>query len=450
MPMGFVIDPFGKISNLRNFGEWKKTLLQSFVIEPKENITVEDHFEQETTEAESTVQLHFQSDRELSKTTGDPSEKPEQVEEVYREKVFQWWAAETDGVISESYRFDHCCARDLAAQELDPQAPFRLFPSIESTTQHHRNAPGLKQALLAIQERYKEDMGVGIIIIGIMEDLNSELNPSAGTYQVYNIIIIRQSRRPVLINLMWRECPTNLAKQFSTVCASRLKRLCLLSYHELCYRNTYLCFELQVYRIGKGFEPLQENVPYPQEYLIPNPATIEIVRYTLAGILLSCEPLVDRFGNIMVRHLSACQARFMLEKTSKVTLVEGKAGSGKSVLALETMRRIKRQQGDRANILFLCRDRGLASFIKYQTDRMNIFIEVTNVSTESMEGLNEEFFSHYTDIFIDDAHAIPLTGTPSYRAMYTFLFLSLRKQNSCVYIFPKCKTIVADPQTAQT
>ena len=354
MPIGYIINPSGEISALRNFGEWKETLLQSFIAEPKENITVEDHFERETTEAETIVQSHFGSDKKPTEASIDPSEEPEQMKETHRDNVFQWWAAESDDVIAESYRFDYCCVRDFAAEVLDHQASFSLFPSIESTTQHHRDLPGLKQALLDIQERYKEDKGVGIVT-GLMEDPIGELNLSSGTHQVCNIVIIRQSRRPVLISLMGTECTASLARQYSAVYASRLKRLCLLTYRELCDRNTYLCFERQVYRIGKGFEPLEENVSYPQEYLTPDPATIDIVRYTLAGILLSCEPLVDRFGNIMVRHLSACQARFMLKKTSKVTLVEGKAGSGKSVLALETMRRIKRQHGDRANILFLCR-----------------------------------------------------------------------------------------------
>ncbi len=317
---------------------------------------------------------------------------------------------------------------------MNPQTPFTLFPSIESTTEHKRDSSSaLKLALREIQERYEEDDGVGIII-GIMEDPSGELNLITGTNEVFNIVILRQGHRAVLISLIWGGS-TSLAKRYSAVFACLLKRLCLLTYRNLCDRNTYLCFERQVYHIGKGFEPMEENVPYPQEYLIPTSVTIDIVRYTLAGILLRCEPLVDRFGSIMVHHLSACQARFLLKKSSKVTLVEGKAGSGKSVLALEIIRRIKRQQGDRSKIVFLCRGRGLASFIKYQTQRMDIFIEVQRVSVESTKQLTEKFFSQYTDIFIDDAHSIPLTGSPNCKAMYHSLFSSILKTNYRAYIF---------------
>ncbi len=221
---------------------------------------------------------------------------------------------------------------------MNPQTPFTLFPSIESTVGHKRNSPGLTVALREIQERYEEDNGVGIII-EIMEDPSSELTLITRANQVLNVVILRPSHRPILISLIWSQCTTNLAKQYSAAFACHLKRCCLLTYRDLCDRNTYLCFERQVYRIGKGLERMEENVPYPQEYLVPTSGTIDIVRYTLAGVLLHCEPLVDRFGDIMVRHLSACQARFLLKTRSKVTLVEGKAGSGKSVLSLEIIRK---------------------------------------------------------------------------------------------------------------
>ena len=433
MPVGFVINTSGEISSLEHFWEWKKTMLQSLQAEHKEDATVENHFEVETMDNEPTVQPPARPDKQPEGTNIDPSNNTPEMKDTQRDKVFQWWATGRNDVIGESYSFDECCARNLAEEVMNPKT-FTLFPSIESTMEHKRDSPDLKLALLEIQERYEEDMGVGILIENI-EDPSGELNLITGTNQVLNVVILRQSRRPMLISLVGGECTTSLAKRYTALLACLFKRLCLLTYRSLCNRNTYLCFERQVYRIGMGFEPLVENISYPPEYLTPNPGTIDIVRYTLAGILLRCEPLVDRFGNIMVRHLSACQARFLLKKRSKVTLVEGKAGSGKSVLALETIRRIKLQQGGKSKIVFLCRGRGLAAFIKYQAERMDISIEPQTVSTESVEELTEEFFSQYTDVFIDDAHSIPLTGSPNCRALYDSLFSSLRKPDSRAYIF---------------
>ncbi len=434
MPLAFVINTSGEVSVLGNFLEWKETMLRSFKEEMKANIPVDGHFVMETTETEQIVQSPDHPDKQIEQNIINLSHNHTQVGETQSDIVFQWWATDSD-VTAESYRFDQCCARDLAAEEISTETPFTFFPSIESATEQKRDFSGLKLALLDIQERYKEDNGVGIIIENI-EDPSGELNLITGMNQAINVVILRQNHRPVLISLIWRECRTSLANHYSVVSTCLLKRLCLLTYRDLCDRNTYLCFERQIYRIGNGVTHLEEKLSYPQEYLVPNPGTIDIVRYTLAGILLRCKPLVDRFGNIMVRHLSACQARMLLKRESTVTLVEGKAGSGKSVLALEIMRRIKRQKRDGSKIVFLCRGRGLAAFIKYQTEWMNIVIEVQDVSIESVGRLTEIYFGQYTDIFIDDAHSIPLTGNPNYRAMYRCLFLSLsRRPDSRAYIF---------------
>ncbi len=432
MPVGFVINASGEISFLTNFWEWKDALLQISKAEMKENVTVDEHLEEETEIAPGSPILQ---DTKSSDTISDSPRQRAHVEDTGGDKVFQWWATHSDDVITKSYSFHHCCARDLAEEVLDTRTPFTFFPSAEAVTERNRNLTGLKIALLDIADRYKDEIGAGVIIEH-MDDPSDELSLISEGHHVYNIVILRQNYRPALISIMWTNCESSVAKQYSTIFACHLKRLCLLTYGDLCDRNPYLCFERHVYRIGKGFEIQEENVSYPQEYLIHTPGPTDIVRYTLAAILLRCEPLVDRFGNIMVRHLSACQAKSLFNKLRKVTLVESKAGSGKSVLALETMRRINNhQQGKNSRIVFLCRGRGLASFMAYQTARMKILIDIQIIFVEATEQLNEEYFSQYTDIFIDDAHAIPLQGIPNCRSMYRSLFSSLWRSNSHAYIF---------------
>ncbi len=211
-----------------------------------------------------------------------------------------------------------------------------------------------------------------------------------------------------------------------------LKRHCLITYrHSEC-----LSFQGQVYCIGGGLESVEESrVIYPKEYLEPTSGTLDIIRWSLASIFLRCGQLKDRFGEIIVRHLSSIQAKILLEKTSKITVVEGKAGSGKSILALETMRRIKQSNTNQSKMIFLCRGGGLAAFIKYQTETMGICVDIQTLKLETREQMNEEYFSQYTDIIIDDAHSLQLTGHPNWRGMYYCLFSSLRKPNSRAFIF---------------
>ncbi len=60
---------------------------------------------------------------------------------------------------------------------------------------------------------------------------------------------------------------------------------------------------------------------------------------------------------------------------------------------------------------------------------MGIFVDIRTVQLEMFED-----FSQYTDIFIDDAHALPLTGQPNWKDMYHSLFDSLWKPDCHAYV----------------
>ncbi len=100
MPLGFVINTSGEISALRDFWKWKETMLQSFKEVPRENVTVDDHFHMDTTEPQPTVQPSARPDKQPEETNIAPAErKPTQAEETHRDKVFQWWATESNDVM---------------------------------------------------------------------------------------------------------------------------------------------------------------------------------------------------------------------------------------------------------------------------------------------------------------------------------------------------------------
>ena len=167
------------------------------------------------------------------------------------------------------------------------------------------------------------------------DDLTTELNDIISHNHVCDVIILTANSRPSVISVVSNDCDKAASEQYVGTLACLIKRRCLLTYRHWCASSTHLCFQRQLYYVGCWFDLEDENVCYPDEYLRPTPGTLDIVRYTLAALLLHCEPMTDRFGDIMVRHLSSIQAKILLEERSKVTLVEGKAGSGKSVLALE-------------------------------------------------------------------------------------------------------------------
>ncbi len=106
-------------------------------------------------------------------------------------------------------------------------------------------------------------------------------------------------------------------------------------------------FKCQLYFLGHGHANLKQDAWYPEAYLQPSTETLNTVRYALARILLDCQLITDRYGNIMVRHLSSYQAKVLLERKPKVLIVKAIAGSGKTVLALEMAQRLQKQHGNK-------------------------------------------------------------------------------------------------------
>ena len=428
MPLCFEVSHSGDILPMNQFAEWKKKMLLTYKpVLDKGGSAWEDHFTEEAiTDANLPSEVEPQEDQASTRTTV-------QGKDFQTSQIFQWWLTDDEDVTTESLHFNHCCARELADDAMDIRKPFMFFPTVEAVMEQFENATDIHSALTEIGEKYRDDDGCGVIIEKMGHHLADELTYILNSDHLCDVIVLKANCRPSVISVMMTDCDKPGAEQYSRTLVCLLKKLCLLTYKHWCDSNTHLCFQRQLYYIGSGFESVVEEVNYPKEYLRPTTGTLDIVRHTLAGVLLHCQPLTDRFGDIMIRHLSFIQAKILWEKRSQVTVVEGKAGSGKSILALETIRRIK-QHNDQAKITFLCRGRGLAEYIKYQTNLMHVHVDIKMVQIEKMEEITERYFSDYIHVFIDDAHALPLMGERNCQVLYHSLFSSLSKPNSHAYI----------------
>ncbi len=360
-------------------------------------------------------------------------DEAENLENPSASRIFKWWLSSTDDVIGESLRFDHCCAKDLADDVMDLSSPFGLFPPTEAVVGIDGKVFNLGQAFRDIEQKYIDGNGAGCVIEELI-DSSSAMTMVRPKNHVYDIIVLRENERPTIISLVGKECDISAAKRYCTELACFLKRICLLTYKELCYTNTHLSFQRYLHYADNGFIALEDEVTYPKEYMRPTNSTLNIVRYVLAGVLLHCGVFKDRFGDTMVRHLSSCQARVLWNKWSKINVVEGRAGSGKSVLLLETIRRIVLKRHG-SKIAFLCRGRGLAAFVTYQTQTMGVSVDVQTIDKETLEQLDENYFRQYTDVFVDDAHSLPMEGDKSCQSMYHSIFASLRQKQCRAYIF---------------
>ncbi len=84
--------------------------------------------------------------------------------DVKKPEVFQWWLRNSDDVTSESLRFDHCCARELADDTINIQKPFTFFPSVQAVMEQNDNSMDIYSALTEIERKYRNEKGAGVII----------------------------------------------------------------------------------------------------------------------------------------------------------------------------------------------------------------------------------------------------------------------------------------------
>ncbi len=285
---------------------------------------------------------------------------------------FSWWVSD-DGVVAESLQFDQCCSKELADSAMDTTTEFSTFPSTEAIVERHANIDQIEANLNRILLEHKGCNGVGVFlesVSGTSLPTYTTLTDVTPVCHVFDLIVLKERLPPVIISIFKHECPKEEAKKYCLTLGRLLKRHCSKS---TCMEkgSMKLFFSCKLYFLGEGYECLPAEEYYPVDYLSPSIQAIDAARYVLARILLDCKPYItDRYGNIMVKHLSSYQAKLLLGRRSKVMIVASKAGSGKTVLALEMARRIKKQYGKARKVILFCRSRGLAAFVKWQTKEM--------------------------------------------------------------------------------
>ena len=430
LPVFLDIRDTGEIYQLYSFSEWKKRFIHSATdsINDEETDDYHKHFViSEMTDQDMTPELVIPPTGTsiVPKTATESGGFP-----------FCWWASD-GGLVSESLQFDKCCAKELAESEIDISTAFATFPPIEAVTERFAHIKHLEDTLNKILKEHQCHNGVAVFLENLPDTtlpVYAALKEVTSVYHIFDIVILKERQPPVIVAMFKDECSREEAKEYYLTLGQLLKRDCL-KYLGKDKGSMKLFFQCHPYFIGHGYEDLEQEGFYPRDYLQPSTETTHSVRYALARILLDCHHITDRYGNIMVRHLSSYQARVLLGRRLKVLIVKSVAGSGKTVLALEIARRIKKQHGNKRKIIYLCRSRGLAAFVKAQMTEINVFEAVKECNSQTVAEVNRTPFSHYTDTIVDDAHAIPMQGNPKTWQMYNALFSSLQKRPATAYIF---------------
>ncbi len=179
---------------------------------------------------------------------------------------------------------------------------------------------------------------------------------------------------------------------------------------------------------GKNNQP----VSYPSA---EHRATFAIACNGLAEELLRTRYRVkDRHGDVLVEHLTEQQARILLDRKERVLLVNGRSGTGKTVIALHLVQDARARGYTQKEILYICSSDGLKAFVSSQADCEVWVLKATNSLSKQQTHLLTETVKI---IIVDDVHAISLSADwkRNPNDLYCLLFTHSAQYEAEVAIF---------------
>ncbi len=150
-------------------------------------------------------------------------------------------------------------------------------------------------------------------------------------------------------------------------------------------------------------------------------------------------------GEVLMEHLTAEQAKIILERKEKILIVPGVSGTGKTAVALtlilETSKKPK-IQGKSHNILYICASSGVQAYVEnvqnesQKESQQLCRVTVWNMNRRSSLSDNEKSdLKNFDLVLVDDAHTIPHREEDP-NDLYKLLFtLSANTKTEVVILF---------------
>ena len=111
----------------------------------------------------------------------------------------------------------------------------------------------------------------------------------------------------------------------------------------------------------------EDGPPYPDSYILGHVEELEVLLQSLTIVVLSfTSPLSDTLGCEFLNLLTEEQFSILrVYGGIKHLFIHGPPGSGKTLIAMEKIRRIQNSEGcEKMDILYLCENVGLRDFIR--------------------------------------------------------------------------------------
>ncbi len=346
----------------------------------------------------------------------------------------------------QSLNMHDCCTHKMMEHIQTFAGDNVWFPSIDHTL---KRLPGdaCSENLMAFLER-KAWNGVATII-----DIAQENNipdgfdlPADGSFSlICQVLIIKKHEPPMIVWCIRAKYLREISEQdldrmvgYALENSRALKRKFLMSTANKQHQPGLFHFDVEVLLISTegDIRSLWDSVEkQPVNYPDATKDNYYTIACTgLAEVLLRTRDSVkDRYGDVMVEHLTEEQAKILLEKPEHVLVVNGKSGTGKTVIALHLMMEEMKGKSTADDVIYICNTEGLRAFVSPRVSCRVIVLKNTNSLTPSQN----DMIGKAKLIIVDDVHAIELdehwennTGD-----LYLTLFTHAKRPNTRVAVF---------------
>ena len=449
-PVYYVVNGNGAMEEKKRYNEWKLHLHANILDEGNRDVQshIQKHVERAATETNDNVVEtsnvpnvpEDQSQQGISAATsaGVDSKLPKSFKESQSEHK--------SDIMVQGLSMHDCCTNRMARHIQGGQDDKIWYPSFEHIQK--RLPVDISSEKLMTFLQAKEWNGVASVIeIPMESNTTNDYCPltSAGHGVLCHVLIIRKHDAPLLICCINDKSHYDITGQdleklvdYALDSGRVLKRQFLACTANKQHHSCLFHIDVEVLLVpneGDVQTVWNSKTKQPVTY----PYSNQERQYTIACTGLSEELLrtrasvKDRYGQILAEHLTEAQARILLAKSERLLVVNGKSGTGKTVIALNLMTEAMKKRNVIEDVVYVCSNEGLKAFVNSQVPCEAIVVKSTNCLTQSQKSLLE----NAKLVIVDDVHAIELDDNWETNPgdLYLTLFTHAERLHTRVAVF---------------
>ena len=442
-PVYYVVDMDGVIEEKKVYNEWKGHLqTDSF---DAGNRDTQDHLLKHVERACTEINVQDVQNNSISNVPDEKSQldtattAPEsKLPKSFKESQ----SKHKSDIIVHGLSMHDCCTNRMKRHIQSCKGDNIWYPSIELTLIKLPCSEKL-MTFLKIRQWY----GVASII-----EITKESNTTVcdhltaeGHSLICHMIIIEEHKPPTMICCICEKTGCKRTSQnveklvsYALDSARALKRQFLSSTANKQHRSCLFHFDVEVLVVPN--EGDVETVWYSSKNQpVMYPTSNKEAQYTIAcnglaeELLRTRSSVRDRYGQILMEHLTEAQAKVVFAKPENVLVVNGQSGTGKTVIALHLMLKAKKEGLMEDDVIYICSHESLKAFVSSQIKCQVILVKRTNSLTPSQKKMLE----NAKLIIVDDLHAIELDEhwEENRDDLYATLFTHAGRRNTRVAVF---------------